>query len=61
MKRQACSYGWIPAIDMISEGNYATEEIVDGLGLDLSKPIVLFTQHSVTTEFDRARSKWSLR
>ena len=44
-----------PAIDMISEGNYATEEeIVDRLGLDLSKPIVLFTQHSVTTEFDRA-------
>ena len=44
-----------PAIDMISEGNYATEEeIVDRLGLDLRKPIVLFTQHSVTTEFDRA-------
>jgi len=44
-----------PAIDMISEGNYATEEeIVDRLGLDLGKPIVLFTQHSVTTEFDRA-------
>ena len=44
-----------PAIDMISEGNYATEdEIVERLGLDLEKPIVLFTQHSVTTEFDRA-------
>lgn len=44
-----------PAIDMISEGNYATEEeIVDRLNLDLSKPIVIFTQHSVTTEFDLA-------
>lgn len=44
-----------PAIDLISEGNYATpEEIIEKLGLDLSKPIVLFTQHSVTTEFNDA-------
>ena len=44
-----------PAIDLISEGNYATpEEIVEKLSLDLSKPIVLFTQHSITTEFDDA-------
>lgn len=44
-----------PAIDLISEGNYAAaEEIVEKLGLDLNKPIVLFTQHSVTTEFDDA-------
>lgn len=44
-----------PAIDMISEGNYATpDEICERLGLDLSKPIILFTQHSVTTEFDAA-------
>jgi UDP-hydrolysing UDP-N-acetyl-D-glucosamine 2-epimerase len=44
-----------PAIDMISEGNYATpEEVIAKLKIDLNKPVVLFTQHSVTTEFDRA-------
>ena len=44
-----------PAIDLISEGSYASpDEIVDKLGLDLTKPIVLFTQHSVTTEFEKA-------
>ena len=44
-----------PAIDMISEGNFATpEEVTEQLNLDLQKPIVLFTQHSVTTEFDEA-------
>lgn len=44
-----------PAIDMISEGNYATaDEIKESLNLDLTKPIVLFTQHSVTTEFEKA-------
>ncbi|MDC1322625.1 UDP-N-acetylglucosamine 2-epimerase [Pseudomonadales bacterium] len=47
-----------PAIDMISEGNFATpDEIIKKLDLDLSKPIVLFTQHSVTTEFDGAASQ----
>ncbi len=44
-----------PAIDMISEGDFATPgEVVERLGVDLNKPIVLFTQHSVTTEFDAA-------
>jgi UDP-N-acetylglucosamine 2-epimerase len=44
-----------PAIDLISEGRFAgPEEIVQRLGLDLTRPIVLFTQHSVTTEFDQA-------
>jgi UDP-hydrolysing UDP-N-acetyl-D-glucosamine 2-epimerase len=44
-----------PAIDLISEGRFAgPEEIVQCLGLDLTRPIVLFTQHSVTTEFDQA-------
>lgn len=47
-----------PAIDLISEGKYAkSDEIVQRLGLDLSRPIVLFTQHSVTTEFDQAVSQ----
>jgi UDP-hydrolysing UDP-N-acetyl-D-glucosamine 2-epimerase len=44
-----------PAIDLISEGRYAQPyEIVNQLALDLSRPVVLFTQHSVTTEFDQA-------
>lgn len=44
-----------PAIDLISEGRYATpDEAVEKLGLDLARPIVLFTQHSVTTEFEQA-------
>lgn len=44
-----------PAIDMISEGNFATrDEVAARLNLDLAKPVVLFTQHSVTTEFEQA-------
>ena len=47
-----------PAIDMISEGNYANEqEIINSLGVDTSKPIILFTQHSVTTEFKKAKDQ----
>jgi UDP-hydrolysing UDP-N-acetyl-D-glucosamine 2-epimerase len=44
-----------PAIDLISAGMYANPaEVVTSLGLDLARPIVLFTQHSVTTEFQQA-------
>jgi UDP-hydrolysing UDP-N-acetyl-D-glucosamine 2-epimerase len=44
-----------PAIDLISERRYATPpEVSEQLSLDLARPIVLFTQHSVTTQFDRA-------
>lgn len=44
-----------PAIDLISEGRFAgPDEVVQRLGLDLARPVVLFTQHSVTTEFDQA-------
>ena len=47
-----------PAIDLISEGRYAQpDEIVERLGLDLKRPIVLFTQHSVTTEFNQAAAQ----
>ncbi len=47
-----------PAIDLISEGNYAQPtEVVERLNLDLTQPIVLLTQHSVTTEFDQAVSQ----
>lgn len=44
-----------PAIDLISQRRYAKPSGVrDQLGLDLERPVLLFTQHSVTTEFDRA-------
>jgi UDP-N-acetylglucosamine 2-epimerase (non-hydrolysing)/GDP/UDP-N,N'-diacetylbacillosamine 2-epimerase (hydrolysing) len=44
-----------PAIDLIQEDNFAKpDELVSQYGLDLKQPVVLFTQHSVTTEFDLA-------
>ena len=44
-----------PAIDLISQGRFAGEaEIMEKLSIDPERPIVLFTQHSVTTEFDLA-------
>jgi UDP-hydrolysing UDP-N-acetyl-D-glucosamine 2-epimerase len=47
-----------PAIDLIEEGRFSTpEEVQAALGLDTRRPIVLFTQHSVTTEFDRAAAQ----
>jgi len=47
-----------PAIDLIQDGNFAApSDVAERLGLDLSRPIVLFTQHSVTTEFDQAASQ----
>ena len=47
-----------PAIDLIAENNYAKpNEISTRLDIDLSRPIVLFTQHSVTTEFKEAKNQ----
>jgi UDP-hydrolysing UDP-N-acetyl-D-glucosamine 2-epimerase len=47
-----------PAIDLISEGRFAQPaEVVERLRLDLARPVVLFTQHSVTTEFDQAAAQ----
>ncbi len=44
-----------PVIDLIRNHNFASkEELQNHFGLDLRKPIVIFTQHSVTTEFDKA-------
>jgi UDP-hydrolysing UDP-N-acetyl-D-glucosamine 2-epimerase len=49
-----------PAIDLVSEGKFATkDEVANALKLDLSLPIVLFTQHSVTTEFEKAAAQIS--
>jgi UDP-hydrolysing UDP-N-acetyl-D-glucosamine 2-epimerase len=42
-----------PAIDLIKDGSFASAiDLVSKLGLDSGRPVVLFTQHSVTTEFE---------
>ena len=44
-----------PAIDLIIDGNFATpRELQEKYGLVPEKPIIIFTQHSVTTEFEKA-------
>lgn len=44
-----------PAIDLIAQGRYAKpDELCDRLNIDLGRPLVVFTQHSVTTEFEMA-------
>jgi UDP-N-acetylglucosamine 2-epimerase (non-hydrolysing)/GDP/UDP-N,N'-diacetylbacillosamine 2-epimerase (hydrolysing) len=41
----------LPAIDGIKKKNYYTRpEVLSKLNLDISRPIVVFTQHSVTSE-----------
>jgi len=45
----------LPSLDLIAESFFATpEEIASELKLDLSRPVILFCQHSVSTEFDQA-------
>lgn len=47
-----------PALDLIAEGSFASQEMLnEKYGLDSDRPIVLFTQHSVTTEFNQARKQ----
>lgn len=41
-----------PALDMIAEGDFASaEDVKERLGLNPDRPIVVFTQHSIATEF----------
>jgi UDP-N-acetylglucosamine 2-epimerase (non-hydrolysing)/GDP/UDP-N,N'-diacetylbacillosamine 2-epimerase (hydrolysing) len=48
----------LPAVDMIKLGNYASrDDVVRRFGLDLSNPLILFTQHSVATEFQNAAAQ----
>lgn len=43
------------ALDLISSGRIASaEELVERYGLDPERPLVVFTQHSVATEFKEA-------
>lgn len=45
----------LPALDLIVDGEIAsTEQLADEFSLDLARPVLLFCQHSVTTELDRA-------
>jgi UDP-hydrolysing UDP-N-acetyl-D-glucosamine 2-epimerase len=47
-----------PALDLIAQGNYASpEELTERYGLDPKRPVVIFTQHSVTTEFEAAAAQ----
>ena len=47
-----------PSLDVIASGLLAPpDEVNASLGLDASRPIVLFCQHSVTTEFEAARDQ----
>ena len=52
----ACEDCWFPAMDVVQDDNYATVRHRDfrPVGLDLEQPIILFTQHSVTTEFSKS-------
>ena len=44
-----------PMIDLIRAGKFASpDELVKKYGIDLKRPVLLFTQHSVTTEFEKA-------
>ena len=44
-----------PALDLVAAGNYASEEeTYSRYGLDSDRPIIVFTQHSVATEFGKA-------
>ena len=48
----------LPALDMIAAGMFAPPgKVMSDLGLELSRPIVLFGQHSVTTESKSARAQ----
>ena len=47
-----------PAIDLIADGLYATpDELRVRFGLDANRPLVVFTQHSVTTRFEEASAQ----
>jgi len=44
-----------PALDLVAEGRFAKpEEVYERYGLSPERPIFIFTQHSVATEFDQA-------
>lgn len=51
------NYGF-PMIDLINQKNFATEkELLNKFKLNKNFPIILFTQHSVTTEYKKVLSQ----
>lgn len=45
----------LPVLDLVVAGSYAkSSDIYDQFALDPDRPILIFTQHSVTTEFDKS-------
>lgn len=45
----------LPSNDLVANGEHANSNtIATKLNLDVNKPIVLFTQHSITTEFEKS-------
>ena len=51
---RVCTAGF-PVIDLIKAGHFASpEDLEKRFGIDSARPLIVFTQHSVTTEFDRA-------
>ena len=47
-----------PAIDLINEKKYANKnELVKLLGINIEKPIIILTQHSVTTEYESSKEQ----
>lgn len=44
-----------PVLDLVAEGRFASpEDLRDRFRIDPARPLTVFTQHSVTTEFDQA-------
>lgn len=48
----------LAVLDLVAAGRYATpEQVRERFGLDLAKPVLVFTQHSVATEFEQAAAQ----
>lgn len=48
----------MPALDLVAEKKFATpEDVYQRLVLDSNRPILVFTQHSVATEFEHAEGQ----
>jgi UDP-N-acetylglucosamine 2-epimerase (non-hydrolysing)/GDP/UDP-N,N'-diacetylbacillosamine 2-epimerase (hydrolysing) len=47
-----------PGIDSVASGNFMSEnEVIENLKLDINRPIILFTQHSITLNPEKATSQ----
>ena len=50
----------LPIIDLVMERNYASrEEILNRFSLDFSNPIIVFTQHPVSTQIESIRLQFT--